>query len=735
MNYLAHVREDGTEQDLIVHLKNTAEIAKKFAEDFNNSDYAYLCGLFHDIGKYSEAFQKRIRNDGKRCDHSTAGARVVKDLSRFGKILSFCITGHHGGLLNHGTYSDIDRERTLCSRLSKDYKIPNFDAFMKEIEIEDLRYDTPPNLKIYDSNDFGMTFYMFIKMLHSCLTDADYLDTEAFMYNGNINRTVNYDFEEMLDKLNLCLKHLQKNDGIINVKRQEILQDCIEKAYLPRGLYTLTVPTGGGKTLSSMAFSLNHLIKNQMNRIIYVIPYTNIIEQTAKVFSDIFVPDVILEHHSNYDFNSEDDDFYNVKKLASQNWDMPIVITTNVQFFESIYSNKTTRSRKLHNITNSLIIFDEAQMLPLEYIKACTKAISELVINYNCTAVLCTATQPSLTNMFPREIRPIEICKNTKELYELFKRTTIINRGLLTTKELANEMNELYQCLTIVNTRRHAKSLFSMLKGEGVFHLSTLMCPEHRKQVIDEIRMRLRENKPCKVVSTRLIEAGVDVDFPRVYRAFAGLDSIIQSAGRGNREGKLRDKNGNLTQGEIHIFEADDEYTKNQPLNFKAPIEITKKIIRDYKDITSPEAIESYFDKLYFYNGEESLDNKDIIKRINEACPKKVKSFDEAFTYPFEDIARDFKLMEENTVSVIIPFDCLAVRKINELRYVDFIGEILKSLQGYTVNIYEREYNNLYGAGKIELVQKDIAVLRSMEDYSEEMGINIEIKSGVGLFY
>lgn len=735
MSYIAHKREDGTEQELATHLKNTAKLAGKFAEVFNNQEYAYVCGLLHDLGKYSDAFQKRIKEDGKPCDHSTAGARVIKELCKSGKLLSYCIAGHHSGLPNHGSLKDMPREGTLCSRLTNSYIIPAYEEYKNEIT--DLSLKPVPNLKFYiQQKDMGMTFYMFIKMIYSCLTDADYLDTEDFMSNGQVNRSVTYNFNKMLEQLNNRLTEFKGREGIINEKRRDILNQCITKANLPRGLFTLTVPTGGGKTLSSMAFALNHLTNqiNEMKRIIYVIPYTSIIEQNAKVFSDIFGKENILEHHSNYDFTSNEDDFNDVKKLATQNWDMPIIITTNVQFFESLFSNKSSRLRKLHNIANSIIIFDEAQMLPIDYLEACTKGISELVFNYSCTAVLCSATQPAIMDMFPQELKSTEICENTEELYQIFKRTTIINRGLLSSEDLAKEMNEAQQCLTILNTRRHAKKLYSLLIGEGVYHLSTLMCPIHRAKMIDEIKTRLERNLPCKVVSTRLIEAGVDVDFQKVYRSYAGLDSIIQSAGRCNREGKLRDAEGNLLHGEVNIFQSEDEYSKKQPLGFKLPIEITQEIIRNYEDITSPEAIEDYFKKLYFYSGENTLDNKEIVKRINEGVPAKAKSVEELFDFPFEDIGKDFKLIDEDTYSVIIPYDDKAKELIQSLKYCEFFGEILRALQGYSVNIYESEYNKLFAAGKLEFYKQDIAVLRSMDDYNEATGINIDIESGIGIF-
>jgi len=735
MKFLAHITDiDGErkEQGLKEHLLNTAELSSMFAKEFNNEKFAYLCGLAHDLGKYSDAFQKRIRGNPKKCDHSTAGAREVFKSIPYGKFLSYCIAGHHSGLQNVGTKFDVGSEGTLYGRLSSENSIEDYEAYKNEIEEKLTLVDHP---KIRPLDKAGFSFSFFIRMLYSCLVDADFLDTEKFMSNGKVERIVNYDFNSMVDNFNKEVSKFKGSKGIINEKRTEIFNSCVEKSKMKRGLFTLTVPTGGGKTLSSMAFAINHLIKNDMKRIIYVIPYTSIIEQNAKVFSNIFGNNLILEHHSNYDFKDDENENYNIKKLSSENWDMPIIVTTNVQFFESLFANKSSKCRKLHNITNSIIIFDEAQMLPTEYLKPCIKAISELVYNYKCTAVLCSATQPSITKMFPKEIESIEICEDTYKLYEIFNRTKIIQRGKIEDLDLVNEINELQQCLVIVNTRKHALKLFPLIKGQGVFHLSTLMCPAHRKKTISEIRRRLSNGESCKVISTRLIEAGVDVDFPIVYRVNAGLDSIVQSAGRCNREGKLKDKDGNLILGEVHVFEPEQEFIKSQPNAFKRPIEVTDIIKRKYEDITSPQAIENYFEQLYSYNGEKGLDIKEIVKSLESGMSPNSRNLDAQINFNFVDVAKDFKLIEDNTHSVIIPFDEKAKDLIEQLRHSKYIGEILRSLQGYTVNIYSNEYNSLFGAGKLDFVKSDIPILRSIDDYDMDTGIKIDIQMGIGVFF
>lgn len=723
--FIAHKREeDNKEQPLIEHLEETASLAGKFGDAFNNSKYAYLCGLLHDIGKYSREFQNRILYNGKRCDHSTAGARILYKCKPFGILGSYCIAGHHSGLQNCGSRTDVGGEGTLYGRLAEEYEIPDYAAYLDEVDLSDL-LSIKPSLNPLNKGGFSVSF--FIRMIYSSLVDADFLNTEYFMRNGMVDRRVEYDFKMLYTKLHNYIKGFS-TEGLINKERNSILMECIKKAEDKQGLYTLTVPTGGGKTVSSMAFAINHLLKNNMDRIIYVIPYTSIIEQNAKVFRDIFGGENVLEHHSNFDFK-DDDEMHNRLRLSTENWDMPIIVTTNVQFFESLFANKSSKCRKIHNIANSVIIFDEVQMLPVEYLTLCINSIAELVHNYKSTAVLCSATQPAIAKMFPTVIISNKICKDTSDLYETFKRIKCIKRGIITSEELAEEMNDLSQCLCIVNTRRHALKIYKLLKGEGNYHLSTLMCPAHRQAVLKDIKERLKNKLPCKVVSTRLIEAGVDVDFPIVYRSIGGLDSIVQAAGRCNREGKLTTADGNKTYGEVHIFEPEEEFSKMQPPSFKREIEVTKQIMLKYQDITSPEAIDDYFSLLYVYLGTVGLDAKDLYQQIEMGFAGG------RFEYDFETIAEKFKIIGENTKQVIIPYNDDAIKNIKKLKYSEYIGKILRSLQSYTVSVYEREYNDLLGSGKLRQVKDEIMELVSMkDDYNDNTGLVIKSESGIGIY-
>lgn len=721
--YIAHTREnDSKTQSIKEHLENTASKAKDFANSFNNGDYAYICGMLHDIGKYSTEFQNKINNNSnRRVDHSTAGAiEINKTIDLFGKWLAYCIAGHHGGLPDGGNKSDTAIEVTLNGRLKRVKQLPNYLYFEKEINIADFLPKEIPNIKPLNKGGFSVSFY--IRMIYSCLVDSDYLDTEVFMSVGGVDRSVNYDFKLFNNKLNSYISKFSNRERQINQKRAEILDDCISKSKHEKGLYTLTVPTGGGKTISSLAFSINHVLEHHMDRIIYVIPYTSIIEQTAKIFKDIFGYENVLEHHSNFDFKDDEDLIFHKMKLSSENWDIPIVVTTNVQFFESLFANKSLRCRKLHNIANSVIIFDEAQMIPTEFLTPCLKAISELVTSYRSTCVLCSATQPSLKDRFKSEgIVISEICENTELLYEFFRRTKVVIRGKIEVSQLADELNNCNQVLCIVNSKKHAIEIYSSLSGDGIFHLSTRMCPKHRNEVLKKIKERLKDGLKCKVVSTQLIEAGVDVDFPVVYRSMAGIDSIVQAGGRCNRE-------NNLEVGIINVFEPESVFTKNMPSLIKRPIEVAKTIMSRFDDILSPQAIKSYFEELYNFEGEEGLDIHNIFNEMEKGAEGN------NFNFNFKQIAEKFKLIDENTIPIIIEIDDKSKDLINKLRYTNEYKSILRAIQPYTVNVYQNEFDKMNGAGLIEVVNDGIYVLRDINMYNNMMGLKFSTETGIGIF-
>ncbi|NLK33079.1 MAG: CRISPR-associated helicase Cas3' [Methanosarcina flavescens] len=710
--YYAHSTDRQDKYDwqfLKDHLENVADIASGFSREFNAKEFGYSAGLLHDIGKYSPEFQRRLDGAKIRVDHSTAGALEAKKLYGIfqSRILEYVITGHHGGLLNYGT-----KECGLDERLSRPV-LSDYSAYKNEISAPDLSKVRPSLTPINNKLGFAISFY--IRMLFSCLVDADFLDTERFLSPDKSSLRGQYEpFDDLFLKFDNYMKAKlsTSEENPINRYRREIYEQCIEKAELPPQIFSLTVPTGGGKTLSSMAFALNHLRKHNLNRILYVIPYTSIIEQNADIFREIFGNKNVLEHHSNYDpknEKSESTDLLQEKlKLSSENWDIPIIITTNVQFFESLFSNRVSRCRKLHNLAKSVIILDEAQMLPTGFLKPCLSALSELVVNYGSTVVICTATQPNLNGLLDENIKPVEITRSPQELYEAFRRVHVTDLGDIDDSDLSARLNAHKQALCIVNTRKHAQKLYEQLsESESCYHLSARMCPVHRRMKLKKIKNLLKEGAECRVISTQLIEAGVDIDFPAVYRTISGIDSVCQASGRCNREGKM-------ASGEVYVFRSTEDYGKATHWQSRVA-EIGSMIFDEWDDPLSLPAVDSYFEKLYSYEGDK-LDKKRILPSFEERLR------DVAF--PFEDVANAFNLIENDTRDIIIPYDDKARSIIKQMQQTGFPGKYARNLQGYTVSIYVEEFKVLEKDNAISSIADRFFVLNKLEDYySEDTGL------------
>ena len=711
---LAHITEDGTcAQTVKEHLEGTAQLSAEFAKVFGCEEWGYCCGMLHDIGKYSDAFQKHIRGAECRVDHATAGAQLCRDLKGLYVLLAYCIAGHHAGLPDTGAISDDGRCKSMMGRLKK--KIEPYDKFRNEIEIPSLK--TLPFNSGYRGGEKDSAFIssMLIRMLFSSLVDADYLDTEKFMQQGNIVvRNKGQSMDSLLKKAMRYVKGwLQSSEtDTVNGRRTEIMKKCIRDGEKDKDLFSLTVPTGGGKTIASLLFSLVHAQKHHMNRIIYVIPYTSIIEQNAQVFREILGDENVLENHSNVEY--QDSEELKPLQLATENWDKPVVVTTNVQFFESLFSNKSSKCRKLHNIANSVIIFDEAQMLPLDYLKPCVAVIEELVRHYECSAVLCTATQPALRLFFTEKMNAIELCPNVDKQFNFFKRTSIHNLNVISEQKLVDLLSKENQALCILNTKEQVNKIYQKVRGEGVYYLSTYMYPAHRRRVISEIKERLMENKKCIVISTSLVEAGVDFDFKSVYRELAGVDSIIQAAGRCNREGKRA-----AEESLVYIFQM--EGTKSLPGQNKQ-IEAAKYVLETEDDITSQKAIRKYFETLYYFQG-EGLDKNRILEQFHPNI------------YPFATVAKEFKLIEQNTKSIFISKEEEAEAILREIQQKGATKELMRKAGKYVVNVYENLYRRLEDAGMLlpvsEENNEDFFMLRDVELYTWECGLQVrEIDAG-----
>ena len=511
----------------------------------------------------------------------------------------------------------------------------------------------------------------------------------------------------------------------MNRLRSDILHHATAQAAEPPGLFRLTVPTGGGKTFTSMSFALEHARQHGLRRIIYVSPFTSIIEQNAAEFRKAFAPldEAVLEHHSTFDDSKlKDQDSKDKLRRASENWDTPVVVTTAVQFFESLFADRSARCRKLHNIAGSVIILDEAQMLPPDFLLPIMQIIKELAQNYRCSVVMCTATQPAVqaADGFYRGFENVrEIAPEPEALFAQLRRTTVQHIGQQSDADLLAKLGEYPQMLVIVNNRRQARSLYdeaAKLALEGVFHLSTLMCAAHRRQTLESVRARLHSGSPCRIIATSLIEAGVDVDFPLVMRAEAGLDSVAQAAGRCNREGKQTPENSY-----VWIF-APEEGWKNPPeLAFQA--EVMRVIARHHADdLLSTTAITAYFRELYALKGRE-LDKENILQKYSKAA----KSLD----FPFQTIADKFRMIKSPMLPLIIPFDSKAEKLIDVLRHADHIGGLLRELQPYAVQIPEKALAALHKAGRIEPINeknfgKQFYTLIGLDLYDEVAGLSWE---------
>ena len=710
----AHKRDDGTVQTVREHAVGTAEYASRFAKCFDSCKEAYYVGLLHDVGKCSDAFQKRLLEDGPRCDHSTAGAQLaLKDKD---SIAAFAIAGHHAGIPDGGSSADTSNDSTLMGRKLR--KVDCFERYHNEIQIE--AGEIPAWVKNRSGNtEFRKSFYT--RMIFSCLVDADFLDTEKFMRPGNVQRGLNNNFEILSNRME---KYIEENcwdhpRGEINCLRWKMIQQCESAANQKPGIFTLTVPTGGGKTGASMKFALRHAICNGMNRIIYVIPYTSIIEQNAKVFRDMLGEDVVLEHHSNVEYAESEDGVSPLdikKRLASENWDASIVATTAVQFYESLFASRPSKCRKLHNITNSVIVLDEAQMIPVKYLLPCVAALSELYQHYHCSIVLCTATQPSLNSIFQMFIPGIdihEICSLSEKEENAFRRVQYQNDGMLDSSQLVMRLSEAKQILCIVNTRKEAQEIYEILPAEGKYHLSTLMTPYDRKKTIEQIRRRLRNNETCRVISTSLIEAGVDIDFPSVYREVAGLDSIIQAGGRCNREGRRKMENSI-----VHIF----SYGKI-PTLIRQNVSAAESAMNLGLNYDDERCIKKYFDDLYTWKGGE-LDSKQILEEWQKGCDGRMM--------PFDTVAKQFRLIDQDTETIFVEEE-ESRELIAELRRGEYSMKLYRMLGQFAINVYSQQITKLREMGILQMIEEGIYILRDPHAYSCETGLNVNITSGYGI--
>lgn len=735
---------------LAAHLQSVAGMAAGFSEAFEpaavTQRWAYLAGLWHDLGKYRSGFQRYLLQSdnpdahiegkvgGREKTHSAAGALWA--MQKLGeahgpngalaaRVLAYLIASHHAGL--------YDWDGGLKERLEEaDCQTELQEALAASPPESILNHgDFVPNLNQIPGGSAG--FALWVRLLFSCLVDADFLDTEAHFDAGKPAKREGFPaLDQMLSAFDehMAVKAASASTSPVNTLRADILRQCREKAALPPSFFSLTVPTGGGKTLSSLAFALKHAQAHGKRRVIYAIPYTSIIEQTADVFREVFKAlgdEVLIEHHSQADAAEKDETARS--RLACENWDAPLVVTTNVQLFESLFVAKTSRCRKLHNLVGSVIVLDEAQQLPPEFLQPILDALNLLVKHYGVTVVLCTATQPALnsTDYFDKskDLRGLEnVCEiidNPDALYEKLKRVQVELPGNWQTPtpwaDIAAQLATEDCVLAIVGTRKAARELQRLLPL-GTLHLSALMCGAHRKTVIDHIKARLKakrdglDQRPLRVVSTQLVEAGVDLDFPVVYRALAGLDSIAQAAGRCNREGRLAGK------GRVVVFVPPER----PPMGHlrKGADACVSTLHGNEADPLGRQLFATYFRQFYH---SVNLDGKGV-------CPL-IKVDDKTLGVKFRSAAEAFRLIDDQDSAMVV------------VRYAEHRDELdkllatlaskgperwlMRKLQRHTVNIHKRVADKMLAQGSLTLPMPGLYVQQNTDGlYHPLLGLQVE---------
>jgi len=714
---------------LAKHLVAVANLAGERAHQFEATEWGRAVGLLHDLGKFSHEFQEKLDGAARHVDHSTIGAKVACDrYGALGRVLAYVIAGHHAGLANG---REDGPPRSLADRLGPVHvaHLPAIDGWQTDIEgLLPQALSEPHALRRAARERTGFALALFTRMLFSALIDADRLDTEAFFlkasgapskrgqWSGDLAR-----LKERLDAhLNELSERAKARGGDVNAARADILSNARKRAGEPPGLFSLTVPTGGGKTLASLAFTLDHAQRHGHGRIIYVIPFTSIIEQTAAVFRAALAPhdDCVVEHHSavrdvETNWRESDQQAGQRARLASENWDAPIIVTTAVQFFESLFANRTSPCRKLHNIANSVVVLDEAQTLPLHLLRPSVAVLDELARGYGTSIVLCTATQPAvlathadgspgfrggLDRDAVREIAP-----EPQRLYQRLARVSVRPPIELADDDaLVSQLDGHKRVLCIVGTRRHARELFQKMRNcghDGVYHLSASLCPVHRSQKLAEIKRRLKsEEAPCRLIATTVIEAGVDVDFPAVYRAMAGLDSIAQAAGRCNREGRLPRE-----ESIVQPFEMADRSTIPELRKYEDAARRVLEVPDYAAEPLSLAAIEAYFGELYWKQETgraDGLDKHGIADKTTYVVNRNDVDI------PFARIAQQFRMIESEMEPVIIPFDDVARAALAELEGTEHVSGVARRLQPYMVNVPRGAFAALRQAGRVEPVDE-----------------------------
>ncbi|GGK34735.1 CRISPR-associated helicase/endonuclease Cas3 [Caldalkalibacillus thermarum] len=710
--------EEGRQwHDLNEHLLNVARLARDFAVPFHGEEVAYLCGLLHDLGKFHHLFQEYLKKqakgeNGKSVPHAIWGAAVVYQIywrkmrhPELWMLFALPIAGHHSGL-----HSSASLSLTLEERIEKQQSyfleiLQNAEPFLREVVFPHMQKEWKmPSLTETERE-------MWIRMVFSALVDADYLDTEQhFQPTLAQVRRREISVEDLWNRLASDQQQLidKADNTLVNRVRRQVYEACVQSAARPQGVFRLTVPTGGGKTRSGLAFALKHAAEHQLDRVIVAIPYTSIIEQTAGVYREIFGDEAVLEHHSQVEVDDEEAQKEHLirQRLSTENWDAPLIVTTTVQLFDSLFSNRPGKVRKLHNLSRSVIILDEVQTLPTELLRPTLDALAMLVKHCQSTVVLSTATQPvfeesrflkAFSGLAVEEIlSPALVDNHFRQLqrvnYEVWKQPVLLG-------ELVDFIREQRQVLVVFNTRKEAQECVHLLREDGdILHLSTLLCGAHRRKILDEVRLRLTKNLPVRLISTQVVEAGVDLDFPLVMRQIGPLDRIVQAAGRCNREGKLN-------RGRVIIFETQEGGSPRGP--YRVAMEVARAMLSriQSEDLHRPDIFRNYFQQLF---ASVDLDHKTI------------QDDREALAYPH--VAEKYRLVDQDTVPVVVPYEDSQVylRTWEE----EPSRKNFRRLQPYIIQLYQWEVQKKEQEGWMRLVSGNL--YQWLGGYDELIGMTEE---------
>lgn len=810
-DYIAHVRKaDGQPQFLQTHLTETAELAKLLAAKLDLDRAGELLGLMHDFGKYSRKFQKYIHDEtglfnpdlddeestpnGSKVDHSTAGAQwVYRELRKFGaaqgigelfgQMLGLCIASHHGeGLIDcldgEGNPKWIKRFNKTdelthlaeCEQNADEVVQQKAHELAGENLIRSLLKAVKPILSDSTTNDKIKEFYLgcLTRFLFSCLIDADRINSSDF--EREVQKEVRCltekpDWQSAINKLETHLASFENRYPIDEIRRR-ISSDCLKRAVDSQGIYTLTVPTGGGKTLASLRYALHHAQKHNLDRIIYIIPYTSIIDQNAQAVREILGEDWVLEHHSNLEPEKQSWQ----DKLLSENWDKPIVFTTMVQFLDAWFGGGTRGARHIHPMTNSVLIFDEIQTLPVKCVHLFCNVLNWLTKFGKSTAVLCTATQPLLGELglqnFPEDKRGAitargllrlpenaEIMGKYQDLDKLFADLSRVEirfnekSGGWNVEEAGTFLLEQFQttpsCLFIVNTKKWAQELYQYCQKQNVppealFHLSTHQCAAHRKAIFDTIKARLKNKQPVICISTQLIEAGVDISMACVIRALGGLDSIAQAAGRCNRHGEKEGK------GQVWVLNLQEQdFTQILP-DIQAGKTHAERVFRDFagQDILQPAAMERYFEYYFYQRSDEmvySIQNSvtgslldwlsdNALNSYSEKNNKRSKQFP-LLMQSFKSAGRAFQAIDAPTHAVIVPYDEGAelIAKLCGEWNPQEMYHTLQKAQRYSVNVFPKVWDKLQKENALhETIEGSGIYYLKERHYNDEFGLSLD---------